>query len=41
MLKFPKPTAIFKVKEAKKFIKAKNGGRDIFPQFLEDPSTMP
>jgi hypothetical protein len=40
MLKLSKPTAIFKVEEAKNFIKAKNGGRDIFPQCLEDPSTM-
>jgi hypothetical protein len=41
MLKFPNPTAIFKVEEAKNFIKDKNGGRDILPQCLEDPSTMP
>jgi hypothetical protein len=41
MLKLPKPTAIFKVKEAKNFIKSRNGGRDIFPQCLGDPSTMP
>jgi hypothetical protein len=31
MLKLLKPTAIFKVEEAKNFIKDKNGGRDIFP----------
>jgi hypothetical protein len=31
MLKLPKSTAIFKIKEAKNFIKAKNGGRDILP----------
>jgi hypothetical protein len=40
MLKFPKPTTIFKVEEAKNFIKAKNGGRDVLPQCLEDPTTM-
>jgi hypothetical protein len=37
MPKLPKPTAIFKVEEAKNFIKVKNGGRYILPQCLEDP----
>jgi hypothetical protein len=41
MPKLPKPTAIFKVEEAKNFIKVKNGGRYILPQYLEDPSTIP
>jgi hypothetical protein len=31
MLKFPKMMKIFKVEEAKNFIKAKNGGRDLLP----------
>jgi hypothetical protein len=39
MLKLLKPTTTFKVEQAKYFIKAKNGGRDLFPQCLEDPTT--
>jgi hypothetical protein len=41
MLKFSKPTKIFKVEEAKNLIKDKNGGRDFLPQCLGDPTIMP
>jgi hypothetical protein len=40
MLRLPEPTTTFKVDEAKNFIKDKNGGRDLLPQCLEDPTTM-
>jgi hypothetical protein len=41
MLRLPKPTMTFKAKEAKDFIKARNNGWDLLPQYLEDPTTMP
>jgi hypothetical protein len=41
MLKLPNPTTIFKVEEDKNSIKAKNGGRDVLPQCLEDSMTIP
>jgi len=40
ILRLPEPTMIFKVDEAKEFMKAKNGGLDLLPQYLEDSMTM-
>jgi hypothetical protein len=40
MIKLPKMTTIFKVEEAKNFIKVKNGGKDMLLQCLEDPTIM-
>jgi hypothetical protein len=41
MLKLLRPTSIFKAEKIEDFIKAKNGGRDLFPQCFEDPTTAP
>jgi hypothetical protein len=40
MLKLPKPTTNFKAKQAKDFIKAKNGGKYLLHQCFEDPTTF-
>jgi hypothetical protein len=41
MLRLPEPTMTFKAEEAKDFMKSRNGGWDLLPQYLEDPTTMP
>jgi hypothetical protein len=41
ILKLPNPKMMFKVDEAKEFMKNRNGGKDLLPQYLEDSVTMP
>jgi hypothetical protein len=41
ILKLLKPTTNFKAEQAKDFIKAKNGGRDLLPQCFKDPTIVP
>jgi len=41
MIRLPKPMMNFKVDEEKEFMKARNGGRDLLQQYLEDPKMIP